>query len=597
MKMDPQIREPVPNAHPAGVVDRPIGGEPWIWQDWIAALTFFVATAAVVLWQNARLTVLWDLSYILENAHRISLGDMPYSDFPLPYAPVTFLTQAALIKLSGRVFFHHVLYCAAVGGLATVLTWQILLNMVRGALKSARIVAFLLSAPLTVLGIYCIFPHPFYDPDCTFAVLVCIVLLQRLERRGFPPLPAFVTGAVLVVPLFVKQNTGLAFLVSAGLAFAVLLGLNLWQRRPVRGYLWVMLGATGGLLSALLLIHLTAGLANYKHWTIQFAASRRMPPLADMLAIYRNPVLPWWIAMFTAGAVLLWLNRRDDRRLALLSGLLLSSPFLWMLIRLFVEQEPAERAEGLLALWPFLLIVSFIFALLSVRRRRGIALVLPFMLIGTVNGAFLSQQLWGSTYAIWPLLMLLIADTITVLFPVLKNRTGWKTVSLTVMVAISMVASGGYYAGSHERLDYADLSEGAITRSSLPALKGLSVRGAWIPQFEELLRFAEREIPRQDGLLMIPGEDLFYYSSGRRPRFPVLMFDHTVNPYSPEEILQLSRARDIRWLIVKRELQLQTDPVEDKDRLLELLRQDFQQVESLDNYDVYRKKSSSGSPG
>jgi hypothetical protein len=131
----------------------------------------------------------------------------------------------------------------------------------------------------------------------------------------------------------------------------------------------------------------------------------------------------------------------------------------------------------------------------------------------------------------------------------------------------------------------------------LPALKGLSVRGAWIPQFEELLRFAEREIPRQDGLLMIPGEDLFYYSSGRRPRFPVLMFDHTVNPYSPEEILQLSRARDIRWLIVKRELQLQTDPVEDKDRLLELLRQDFQQVESLDNYDVYRKKSSSGSPG
>jgi len=95
---------------------------------------------------------------------------------------------------------------------------------------------------------------------------------------------------------------------------------------------------------------------------------------------------------------------------------------------------------------------------------------------------------------------------------------------------------------------------------------------------------------------MIPGEDLFYYSSGRRPRFPVLMFDHTVNPYSPEEILQLSRARDIRWLIVKRELQLQTDPVEHKDLLLELLRQEFQQVESLDNYDVYRKKSSSVSP-
>jgi len=64
--------------------------------------------------------------------------------------------------------------------------------------------------------------------------------------------------------------------------------------------------------------------------------------------------------MFLAGAALLWLNRRDDRKLAMLSGLLLSSPCLWILICLFVEQEPGARAEGLLALWPFLLIVSFI---------------------------------------------------------------------------------------------------------------------------------------------------------------------------------------------------------------------------------------------
>jgi hypothetical protein len=264
---------------------------------------------------------------------------------------------------------------------------------------------------------------------------------------------------------------------------------------------------------------------------------------------------------------------------------------------LFVEPEPVERAEGLLALWPFLLMVSFILALLSVARRQGIALVLPLMLIGTVNGAFLSQQLWGSTYAVWPLLMLLLADIIIALSPVLKDRTGWKTVSLTAVMAISMLVSGGLYAWSHERLNYANLSEGAITRSSLAALKGLSVRGVWLPQFEELLRYSEHEIPRQEGVLMIPGEDLFYFSSGRHPRFPVLMFDHTVNPYSPEEILQLSRARDIRWLIVKRKLQLQEEPLEHKDRILELLRNDFQPVESLANYDVYRKKSSGGSLG
>jgi hypothetical protein len=105
-----------------------------------------------------------------------------------------------------------------------------------------------------------------------------------------------------------------------------------------------------------------------------------------------------------------------------------------------------------------------------------------------------------------------------------------------------------------------------------------------------LVRYTESEIPREDGLLMIPGEDLFYYTTGRHPRFPVLMFDHTVNPYSPAEIVNIARARKIRWLVVKRDLQLRADPMENKDHLFELLRQDFEQVESLDNYDIYRRK-------
>src|SRR5437667_1664914 len=98
-------------------------------RDWLTGAFLFAATAAVVIWQNSRLGILWDLSYILENSHRISVGDIPYRDFPFPYAPLTFLVQAALIKITGRVYWHHIAYCAAVGGLATVLTWRIVLNL------------------------------------------------------------------------------------------------------------------------------------------------------------------------------------------------------------------------------------------------------------------------------------------------------------------------------------------------------------------------------------------------------------------------------------------------------------------------------------
>jgi hypothetical protein len=67
------------------------------------------------------------------------------------------------------------------------------------------------------------------------------------------------------------------------------------------------------------------------------------------------------------------------------------------------------------------------------------------------------------------------------------------------------------------------------------------------------------------------------------------MFDHTVNPYSPEEIQELERSRNIRWLIVKKELQVNGEPVEDKVRLLTFLEQDFQLVQHVGIYDVYRK--------
>ena len=577
----------------------------WLWPDFVAAAFLFLATAAVVVWQNSRLGVLWDLSYILENSYRISLGDIPYRDFPFPYAPLTFLTQAVLIKLTGRVFWHHIVYCATVGGLGTVLTWRILLHQLSGVVTQARVVALMLSAPLIVLGIYCVYPHPFYDPDCTFVILLCIFLLQRLERKGFSALPTFLTGVLLVVPVFVKQNTGLAFIGSVGLAIGMLVVVETWWRTKStqdactpRGYVLLICGAVAGLTFALLLIHLFAGLGNYRHWTITFAAARRAPSFADMLSVYEDRTLLFYLAAFLIGALALWLipgrSRGWQRTFVLPAVLLLSVPFAWPVIYLFVEKDPSERAERLLSLWPFLLIVAFavctLAALLNIRRRSKITLLLPLVLIGTIHGAFLSQQLWGSTYALWPLLMLLVAGTITAAAAVLKERFALPIIPMASVIALTLLVSGGVYVRSHERLDYVDL-DGEMVRSTLPALRGLSLRGSWLPDFEELVRYSEKEIPREDGILMLPGEDLFYYTTGRHPRFPVLMFDHTVNPYSAEEIFEQARTRNIRWLVVKENIQLDEEPFAEQEQLLKLLRQDFKQIESLNNYEIFRRKT------
>jgi hypothetical protein len=582
-----------------------VAPDSWRRIDTLTAILLFMVTALVVIWQNLRLGVLWDLSYIFENAHRISLGDVPYRDFPFPYAPITFLIQAAIIKLTGHVFFHHVIYAALAGGAGTVIAWRILLHVLRGTVTCHRLIAFLLSAPLTVLGIYCVYPHPFYDPDCTLVILCGILFLQRWERHAESALRGFCCGVILVVPLFVKQNTGLGFLVTIGFALAVLAAMNLLRGKSIAGFLWVFAGTVAALSTAFLLIEYFAGLGNYWHWTIQYASERRTPDFEDMIEPFLDYALIAWIVAAIAGiGLMLVIARRVsarspsggspklsvfDRTAAIVPVVFICAPFIWSVVYLFLDEDPSSRAERLLALWPFLLIMSLTIGFLRIRRRSGLSLMLPFILAGTILGAFLSQQLWGSTYATWPLLMILIAMLVPELAS-LARGIAWLAPVVASVIVISLLVSGGFYIWSRERLAYANVWDGAITRSTLPALKGLSMRGPWIPEFEELVRYSETEISKDDGLLMVPGEDLFYYTTGRHPRFPVLMFDHTVNPYSPEQVLALSRSENIQWLVVKRNLQMQGTPYEDEAALLQLLLPDFQPVKHLANYDVYKRK-------
>ena len=156
--------------------------------------------------------VLFDLSYILNTAERIALGQMPYRDFPLAHAPLTFLIQAAIIRLTGRVFFHHVLYIAIVGGLGTVLTWSIALDTLRGRVAAAWTVALLVAAPLDFPRHLLHRAQPrvrlrlrLLDAGCGLAA--CSSSIETKSAAC-----GFAAGAVLCVPLFFKQNMGLPFL-------------------------------------------------------------------------------------------------------------------------------------------------------------------------------------------------------------------------------------------------------------------------------------------------------------------------------------------------------------------------------------------------
>jgi hypothetical protein len=580
----------------------------WSLRDWIAATVLFLATAAVVLWQNAHLTILWDASYTLDTSFRIALGQMPYRDFPLAHAPLTFLIQAAIIHLTGRVFSHHVLYAAIAGGVGTVLGWRIVFNILRGRLGGCWAVSLLLAAPLTVLGIYSILPFPSYDCDCIFSILLVILLLQKLPENpiatGFSSRKALlwsiIAGAVIPLPLFFKQNIGLPFLaVTLALILLLLIARLALRKQAAHGaaQLAAVLGGTAAsLLAAGLLLHFTCGLHNYIHWTIQFAAQRRLPGFADMLGVYAEPSLLWWLPAIAAALVLLRSRLAKHLWARLFATGLLAAPFAWTLVGLALSSDADDRASSLLALWPLLLVLSGVLTLWNLLRNLSLRALLPAILLATINGTLLSQQLWGSTYAIWPLLMLLVAEMIIFLASIeqpgrigeVGRRSPQAAPVLAAAISLTLVVCGSFYMASEERLSYADL-DGPVEHSAEPALRGMAVSGDYLPDFEELLRFAADEIPNADGLILIPGEDPFYFATGRVPQFSFLLFDKATDPLTPSQLAEEARNRKIRWLIVKRDLQIKEDPTPQREAALEALQLVFQPYRELNGYDVYRR--------
>src|ERR1017187_9345334 len=278
----------------------------WRLRDTLAAAALFLASAVFTPWQNTPVAVLWDISYLLDTSYRISLGQLPYRDFPFAHAPLTFLVHALIIRLFGRVYFPHLLCAALEAGAATLLTWRFLLALLKPLSDRAWSLATLLAAPLIVLGIYGIYPHPIYDSDAILVVLLALYLLQRsTSSTAARPVLCFLTGAACVFPLFFKQNIGLPFLFVTLAAAAPIAIARSRQPISISPQLWLFTGAVVTLAAALLAIQATVGLHNYLYWTITFARQRRLPGLAVMLSTYRQASLLWTIPLTILGLALL----------------------------------------------------------------------------------------------------------------------------------------------------------------------------------------------------------------------------------------------------------------------------------------------------
>jgi hypothetical protein len=541
----------------------------------LVPVLLFAASAAFIVWRNTQVAVLVDISYILNIATRIAAGDLPYAQFPLAQAPLAFVMQAALIKAFGPHFYVQIAYAAIIGGLATVLTYRIVRRLIDGLVPEATALAATITIPLLPLGIYSVLPHPFYDPDTCFVVLAAIAaILAAIDR----PTPArwLIAGALIAVPVFVKQNFGGAFLVLAPIALVA----DAWARPSARAGLWWCLGGLAIALGIeLLVLQLVVGIDHYLAWAWTFAMTGRGVAL-DRISAFADPSIVW-PGFLLLGLALATRALPLRLRTPVFVGILLVG----LLAR---ASSPSTFLNVNTLITPVLIAASILAIVDAARNGARFETLLPLVLTGTAAGALMSLGLNGSAFATFPLLVLAIATLVRDL-PRVMEKPAQIGPMTGVVLALLLTMSGTAYTLTNARLLFADVNApGPVVRSEFPSLAGLSARGPYIGELDAVLFWIRDNVPADDAFVFLPGEDPAFFALGRRPRLPSVYFFDVANPYSPAEIARFADEVGLRWVFVKDRLQLVEEPPLEQ-RLVVALTEGATLVTQIGPYRAYRR--------
>ena len=536
-----------------------------------------IAAAAFVVWQIFHFGVLWDFSFLIDNAYRIARGDIPYRDYPLAWPPGTFFVQAILIRVFGRSYAVHETYCALINAASLWITWQILrvIHARDAAARDWR--AALWCFPLVPLGVYSIYFHPWYDLDCIFAVLVGLLGLSRLATgRCASQLAAFLFGMSWAAPVLIKQNIGLPVLFCF-LGCGALGSLGFFGLSVRKGFIAALSGTAVAVAGVFTIVHWTVGVETYLYWTFEHAWKVRGGDLwmpfrviwhtRPAIAALTMVALGWVVLLTSSGQWWIW-RWLGISLLAIpvLTPLFVGSAYVPLLVPLILASATVSAIR-----------------LLRVARLQSVTVMVCLV---AAWGALYSQYFW-STFALGPLLVVMLSSCFlrlgTEASTTISRR--WLEAGLVAL----LFAVGVLYSLGRDRLSYAGAhSPLPVHRATWAPMRGFSAPGPYLENLKELVDFFHTRIPTADGFMAVVGEDPLYFILDRKPAFPVLQFDPSANPFPVPVLLEQLTDRRIRWVIIKRRTQLAVNPWVGLDDFARGVERNYECVALLRGYDVYR---------
>ncbi len=451
------------------------------------SILFAFLSSLVVIFQAGRFCVLIDLSYVLEHSYRMSLGEVIYKDFFIPYPPGTFLIQEYLIKIFGTSLYPQIIYCSLISFFTFLFVYRILFF-----LNDDKVLNLFLALPVAITGGYGIFSQPFYDPDSVFFILFSLFLILFCYERKFPKSYTFIAGIMAVAPSFFKQNTGLIYFALIHFAF---IATVIFKKSEIRfgQYLSFAYGSVLSILAMTAYLSVTSGLNNYIISTITIPSQTRLPEPIRFLKIYMNFVVLRYAAIWLAVGVMLFFLNLKKKWIDIIFIVLALSPF--YLIPVFRTLFFGNLYyDQFFTVWPAAVVVCSAAVVYRLIRAKDIQLFFIFLtvvIIGLVNAAFLSQGYSGSTYGFWPILCLLFAFLYFILANsgLKKHLALLKTLfifnSSAITVSMIFFVWFNYQLTVFSKFD----NEGPVHSSEVNSLKGLSLPGEYIPNLDNLLAF------------------------------------------------------------------------------------------------------------
>jgi hypothetical protein len=211
---------------------------------------------------------------------------------------------------------------------------------------------------------------------------------------------------------------------------------------------------------------------------------------------------------------------------------------------------------------------------------RLIWTLLPWIAVILTFFSFLSQGYTRSSYGIWAFFALMVAYVVS---PFGSDR---RQPLVCWGIALTLTLAAFPYVYHNIRLRYVDQQGASLQTVSSGPLRGFTAYSPHLSNFAELLAFVADHIPEAEPVVCVPQEDPFYVMTGRRNPLPMVIFDRTATPFFPEDIVKEAEHRQVKWVIVKRVLQMEKILAEEIEGIPEAFSRKYTIVARLKGYDI-----------